>query len=123
MKRILISLFGITTLLLSMVGCSSEPEGPQTYTIASRKGTYIDWTGYIVEHYIVKENPKGNWIAIEELYGMKYELGYEYVVEGDLVTAEEQFEQDRIMDANNILRVFSVISKEEKETDLSGYRD
>ena len=69
-------------------------EEPTTYTIASKKGAYKGWSIGYEECYFFKENPDGKWFPVDNLYGLKYELGYEYVVEGRLLTGEEQFKQN-----------------------------
>ena len=117
MKRTLITLFGLISLAFSLTGCSEE-EPPKTYTIASQKGAYMGPFSCWCEINFIRENPNGKWMGIEALYGVKYELGYEYVVEGRLLTAEEQFEQDMIADAVDQFTVTSIISKEQKETEL-----
>lgn len=117
MKKILIAFVGLMVLSLNFMGCDTE-DGPTTYTIASKQGAYKGWEGYYRDEYFMKVNPDGEWMSVDVLYGMKYELGYEYVVEGRFLTAEEQFKQDMIADAVNEFTVTNVISKEQKDTEL-----
>lgn len=121
MKRILFLLI----ISLGLLGCETEQE-PTTYTIASQMGAYKDpvAAGFYKPYNIIKENPNGKWIVSEGLYGMKptsgeeYQLGYEYVVEGKLVTGEELWENERIADGLTEFTVSKVISKTLKETEL-----
>lgn len=119
MKRTLRNLILLAFMAIGFAGCSSE-SGPKTYIIASQKGAYRSWEGEGVyrAYNIVREKGGGEWFSVDVIHGMKFELGYEYVVEADLLTAKEQWEQDMIADAVDEMTVRTVISKQLKTTSL-----
>ena len=113
MKR---SLLLITALICTLfVGCSID--GTKTYIIASQKGAMIGQFDNWQSYFIVKEKGTNEWHSVDALYGMKYELGYEYVVEGMLATAQNYYEHGYI-DRGSNLTIKTVISKTQKTTEL-----
>ena len=113
MKR---SLLLITALICTLfVGCSID--GTKTYIIASQKGAMIGQFDNWQSYFIVKEKGTNEWHSVDALYGMKYELGYEYVVEGMLATAQNYYEHGYI-DRGSDLTIKTVISKTQKTTEL-----
>lgn len=120
MKRVFLASISLVVLFSCIVGCDKVEE-PTTYTIASKKGAYKGWSIGYEECYFFKENPDGKWFPVDNLYGLKYELGYEYVVEGRLLTGDEQFKQNMIADAEDQFTVTSLISKEKKDSEVPGY--
>lgn len=137
MKKLLISLFTCTAMMLCFESCSSpflqdifndnvsdkpgttDFDEPLVYTIASTMGAmqYPAWAsndGYR-SFYIVKAENDDEWFCVESIRKFDYELGYEYVVEGTLLTSEEQTD---IEDAVTILTVHNIVSKEQKDSDL-----
>ena len=67
---------------------------------------------------MVKEKGANEWMVVENIYGMKYELGYEYVVKGTLMTSEDYWEQYGYIDTNADLTIEVMISKTQKTTEL-----
>ena len=118
MKKFLITLFGCAAMMLCLEGCSSQFDNPSVYTIASAMGAYKDPT--LTSHdgfrafNIVKAENSDKWLCVESILKFDYELGYEYIVEGSLLTEKEQ----DIADAICILTVHKVLSKELKDSDL-----
>lgn len=136
MKKFLITLFGCVAMALCFNSCSSpvfqeifggdgssefgttEFDKQSVYTIASTMGAYSDPTltsnnGFRA-FYIVKSENSDKWFSVESINKFEYELGYEYVVKGTLLTSEEQ----EVADAISILTVNEVLSKELKDSDL-----
>ena len=106
----------ITALICTLfVGCSID--GTKTYIIASQKGAMIGQFDNWQSYFIVKEKGTNEWHSVDALYGMKYELGYEYVVEGMLATAQNYYEHGYI-DRGSNLTIKTVISKTQKTTEL-----
>ena len=106
----------ITALICTLfVGCSID--GTKTYIIASQKGAMIGQFDNWQSYFIVKEKGTNEWHSVDALYGMKYELGYEYVVEGMLATAQNYYEHGYI-DRGSDLTIKTVISKTQKTTEL-----
>ena len=113
MKR---SLLLITALICTLfVGCSID--GTKTYIIASQKGVVLSPFNHWQSYFIVKEKGTNEWHSVDALYGMKYELGYEYIVEGMLATAQNYYEHGYI-DRGSNLTIKTVISKTQKTTEL-----
>lgn len=115
MKR-LYDLLIVMILLALSVSCSKD--GRKTYVIASQKGVYYSPSNYWQSYFIVSEKGVDNWQAVETIYGMEYELGYEYIVEGTLMMSEDYWEQSGLMDANSDLTIEAIISKTQKDTQL-----
>lgn len=106
----------ITALICTLfVGCSID--GTKTYIIASQKGAMIGQFDNWQSYFIVKEKGTNEWHSVDALYGMKYELGYEYIVEGMLATAQNYYEHGYI-DRGSDLTIKTVISKTQRTTEL-----
>ena len=136
MKKLLISLFTCTAMMLCFESCSSpflqdifngndsdkpgttDFDEPLVYIIASEMAAYLTPTitsndGYC-PYYIIKAENDEEWYVVDAVLKLDYELGYEYVVEGTLVTALEQ----GLADGADILTVHKVLSKDQKDSDL-----
>ena len=134
MKKLLISLFTCTAMMLCFESCSSpflqdifngndsdkpgttDFDEPLVYIIASEMAAYL--THMVVSndgycpYYIIKAENDEEWYSVNAVLELDYELGYEYVVEGTLVTAQG------LEDGADILTVHKVLSKEQKDSDL-----
>lgn len=111
-----------TTILIAALmavvlsGCSLFDD-TKTYIIASEMGAYNGaWDHYETCHF-AKEKYGGDWFSVDDLVGMEFEEGYEYVIEGVLTTSREQHEQG-IADAESFITVEHIISKTAKTTVL-----
>ena len=115
MKRFFQSL---TVLLFVLLLASCSRDDSVTYIIASQKGAYNSPFNHWQSFFMVKEKGANEWMVVENIYGMKYELGYEYVVKGTLMTSEDYWEQYGYIDTNADLTIEVMISKTQKTTEL-----
>lgn len=114
-------------LLLSLFGCTQKEafrmEGDwavypaKEYMIASRRGSYRDWTDDIRSYYFTREAGEGWSSRFERIDNFSYVPGHEYTV-----LAEAVEDLSRCGDADGsehywFLRVLEVLSVEEKESE------
>jgi len=103
-----------------LAGCESE-DASRKYLIASRKGMYQGAWEVKEKYYHVYDQKDKKWHSVDNLIGMDYEYGTEYIVWGKLTTSED-FHNEGIADAESELKVEQIISQEVKTTQLPDNR-
>ena len=114
MKRFFQSL---TVLLFVLLLASCSRDDSVTYIIASQKGVVFSPSNHWQSYFFIKEKGANEWHSVNTIYGLKYELGYEYVVEGVFVSPDYYHEQGYLGDMS-YFTVETLISKTQKTTEL-----
>ena len=114
MKRFFQSL---TVLLFALLLVSCSEDNTKTYIIASQKGVVFSPSNHWQSYFFIKEKGTNEWSWVNTIYGMKYELGYEYVVEGVFVSPDYYHKQGYLEDIS-YFTVETLISKTQKTTEL-----